>query len=377
MLKRISIFLISFVFFLSPLVAFASTKDATQTNTLTLSVPYTDTSSGSGNMSNTVSAPDLSEKPVVSVSRKAVGTMTISTTAIGTLTYRIYYSCAGGRLKVNLPLQLYSAYGLTGYSFDVIANRTTIYSSGTVNLASGGIYLINFDYDLPDGQYTYFDVVIKFPLKATAGTTASGNTKTVVTELGLAQGNYLFEIDDNETTGLLNGIIGWITNIYNGIIDLPGKIADALGTLFQLIVSAITDMRDMIVSALTELGQFIIDGLKGLFIPSDGYFDSVSADMQDWFDEHFGFITTFFDYVERILGMMLLRPTGTIHFPGVFWDGHTIIAEQDVKIIPDDFMFILPYIHFMGKVIIIGLLLKLCYAKVDNIIGADKYEIGG
>lgn len=59
---------------------------------------------------------------------------------------------------------------------------------------------------------------------------------------------------------------------------------------------------------LTAFGRMILNGLKNLFIPSEGYFDTYSETTKTWAAEHFGFLYTaadlFSSVVEDLKGLL-------------------------------------------------------------------------
>lgn len=54
-----------------------------------------------------------------------------------------------------------------------------------------------------------------------------------------------------------------------------------------------------------KLVELILDGLKGLFVPKDGFFNEYFDDLKNWFSDRLGFLWTPFDIVIEILNRIL------------------------------------------------------------------------
>lgn len=280
------IVVILFVCMCWPGLVFASVP--TSGNTLTVDVPYYDYNSGSGVMSNTYAVGDLTTEQVYSVSRVAVGNMVIQLDTYMTTTYTIFMDNIQGDLTYSLPLKLYTPYGLSGYDISLIAvsasGDVVVDMRTNVSLDSNGCYLFSGTYALPDGDYTSYKLIIKTPLDATAGTTPAGDTKTVVStiQMDASFGAYTFEVaEDDEIIGLLDGIIGWIQNIYNGIVDLPSNIATTVSNVFTGIFdswfSTDSDLATDVDTGNTAVGD--VQSLEDdLLTNSMDHLDNVSFD---------------------------------------------------------------------------------------------------
>lgn len=148
-----------------------------------------------------------------------------------------------------------------------------------------------------------------------------------------------------------------VSSILDYIKNLPSSIASAIGGFF-----------DNVVGAINNIANNILDGLKSLFIPSDGYFNEVSADIKTFFTDRFSLITDLHNYIDRLVNIFQTTSSGIIYFPGVEFGGYTIIQAQDVQIIPSELEFLIEYIHMGVKILLVGALVTLLYRKVEGVL---------
>lgn len=179
----------------------------------------------------------------------------------------------------------------------------------------------------------------------------------------------------------INTVIEGISNVAQNIASLPSNIAGALSGLFQQVVSAVTSIGDQITNALTSLGNFLIDGLKQLFIPSDGYFEGVANDLSSFFSDRLGLLLYPFDFLvslgDRIAGLDSSEPTCTI--PEIAYTDsddtkYVLIAGQTLNVYDlvgrNDIIIGMhqTYLTVMDGIIAFTLL-SLCWKRFDHIIG--------
>lgn len=182
----------------------------------------------------------------------------------------------------------------------------------------------------------------------------------------------------------INEVIDGISNVAQNVASLPSNIASALRGLFQQVVSAVTSIGDQITNALTSLGNFIIDGLKDLFIPSDGYFESVANDLSTFFSDRLGLLLYPFDFLvslgDRIAGLQTSEPTCTI--PEIAYtdsdDNEYVLIEGQTLNVYDlvgrnDIIIGMhqTYLTVMDGIIAFTLL-SLCWKRFDHIIGGGS-----
>lgn len=179
----------------------------------------------------------------------------------------------------------------------------------------------------------------------------------------------------------INKVIDGISNVAQNVANLPSNIAGALTSLFNKVVSAVTSIGDQITNALVTLGNFIIDGLKQLFIPSDGYFESVANDLSSFFSDRLGLLLYPFDFLvslgDRIAGLQTSEPTCTI--PEIAYtdsddnkyvliEGRTLnvyelVGRNDIIVGIHQ-----TYLTVMDGIIAFTLM-ALCWKRFDHIIG--------
>lgn len=156
----------------------------------------------------------------------------------------------------------------------------------------------------------------------------------------------LTNLDDD--SGLLDGILNWVSRIYYGIvggIDREGvnhegivqgikngltnlgqsisgffdNLWEKLKQSFENIGNWLIDVKDGIVNAvnsikqwLSDLGESIINGLKRLFIPDDGYFESKKTELEKFMTAHFGALyqgpSLMLDFVRKLLTISPKEP---------------------------------------------------------------------
>ena len=163
-----------------------------------------------------------------------------------------------------------------------------------------------------------------------------------------AQNTSQLVYSQNETNDLLHDIIQHISDqlaamwdqIYN-LMAVPWIQNDNQRT--NNTISAIEENSQDTQTTIEEQtkwhGNFIIEGLKGLFIPSDDYFEGVTSDLFDWFEDKFGFLGYTLTYFIRLLnGIMGSSQNTVIHFPGIkvpnraTSEVYIILPEQDVDL---------------------------------------------
>jgi hypothetical protein len=179
----------------------------------------------------------------------------------------------------------------------------------------------------------------------------------------------------------INEVIDGISNVATNVANLPSNIAGALSGLFQRVVSAVTSIGDQITNALTTLGNFLIDGLKQLFIPSDGFFESVANDLSSFFGDRLGLLLYPFDFLvslgDRIAGLQTSEPTCTI--PEIAYtdsdDNKYVLIEGQTLNVYDlvgrnDIIVGMhqTYLTVMDGIIAFTLM-ALCWKRFDHIIG--------
>lgn len=176
---------------------------------------------------------------------------------------------------------------------------------------------------------------------------------------------------------------GWLGSLIKAIIEGIQKIIDGITNLPENIANAVKGFFDMVVNAIVQLGQTILDGLKSLFIPSDGYFEGVASDMQAWLEDHLGLLvypfTLVADLASRIAAVEGGEPTA--HIPEIAYtdggDKYVLIAEQEVNLYDqvgrNETFIELHQLYLMAMDAAIGgALAFLAWKKFDQITGGSS-----
>lgn len=117
----------------------------------------------------------------------------------------------------------------------------------------------------------------------------------------------------------------------------------------------------------------LIDGIKGLFLPSEGYFTELFNRLNDFFKERFGFLYTPIDLLIRFCDVVLKAGTSFsgIPIPEIAWEGQVLISAQTVGF---DFLGNSAFaelqrkLYFVTNVIMIGALIALIHRKFDEVM---------
>lgn len=153
-----------------------------------------------------------------------------------------------------------------------------------------------------------------------------------------SDGSSVYQLIQREIK-IVDDDVGWLVKILNAIRDIPSKIGGFFETLKQSISGwfeeqkqKIQDFSDSVGQWFDELGDKIsgyftdlyndlIEGLKSLFIPSEGYFDAYMENTKTWAAERFGFLYTAADLMS------------------------TMVTDLQ-GLLKDDFSFVLPAANF-------------------------------
>lgn len=201
----------------------------------------------------------------------------------------------------------------------------------------------------------------------------SGSSST--THLRLYTDKLTFEKKD-DTKSLLDGIIGWIKNIYNGIVDLPSNIANNISGFFTWIVNAVNEMKNTVVNALTTLGNFLIEGIKGLFVPSTEQLQEYSNKWDTLIKERFGALYDCVTIVKEFTtNISYSGNQSIIEFPSVtvnLADVPFTYGGWSVQVIPEGFGFIVSSIKFVVNVACTLLFVNAMRNRFERLLGGQE-----
>lgn len=124
-----------------------------------------------------------------------------------------------------------------------------------------------------------------------------------------------------------------------------------------------------------KLVELILDGLKGLFVPEDGFFDTYFSDLKNWFSDRLGFLWTPFDIIIEILNKILnINFSEPIfHIPEINepFSGSKLISEYDYNLnslLDNDIFKNIHDIYFIGvDAVIIFALIDLARRKIEEV----------
>lgn len=142
-----------------------------------------------------------------------------------------------------------------------------------------------------------------------------------------------------------------------------------------------------VIEWLKNIPTLIIDGIKSLFVPADGFFDSYFTDLKTFFAGRFGVLydlpSALLEILQALVDYEPVTENYSIHFPEVKTpsigaDGklvwHTIINEQDYVF---DFLNTYPFTYlYIGYRSFIWLaycfmLLNLIISRANKVFGGD------
>lgn len=132
-------------------------------------------------------------------------------------------------------------------------------------------------------------------------------------------------------------------------------------------------ITDKLEETKTGIISGLIDGIKGLFLPSEGYFSELFSRLNDFFKDRFGFLYTPIDLLIRFCDVVMNAGTDFtgIPFPEIAWEGQVVVSAQTVKfdILENPaFAELQKKLYFVTNVIMIGALIALIHRKFDEVM---------
>lgn len=162
----------------------------------------------------------------------------------------------------------------------------------------------------------------------------------------------LLEIEDEK--GLLNGIIGWLKNLYDSITELPSKIANGIG------------------EKLTAFGTWIIDQIKGLFIPSEESIIELKTKFEELLRDRFGAVYDSADIIDDFASSFAYSDTDTsVTFPQVTVNlagTNFTFGGWEVDVIPDRFEGIVDFLKLLVSMVATVLFVNALRKRLEDIL---------
>lgn len=222
--------------------------------------------------------------------------------------------------------------------------------------------------------------------------------------------NYIYFNDNDDDTGLLNGILNWLSRIYhsiaggtdregvthtglvqgisNALTNLGNRISGFFADLKQGFLDKLESVKSSITNAIAGIQQWFIDlkdniinGLKSLFIPSEGYFAQKKEELEQFMTEHFGAVWQgpgiMLDFVRALLTIepsdnpQLVMPAIEFEFNGQTWHLSDPITYSFSWVNDTSHPLHYFYLFYMGFVTLILVILFINYLKrkFDIILG--------
>ena len=318
---------------------------------------------------------------------------TVSVASDGTTVYNIPSFSGSGYWNLYLRIYFDSSTSISSgdyFWFLYAGESTTRYQSGGSFYEFSDGSISSYDLELTSGFNTYIYsglfgyapdsgsgyITLRSSASFSGAISASAFAKPCI-----ANGHYYDGAFDPEPGW--DEEDGWLGSLIKAIIEGIQKIIDGITNLPENIANAVKGFFDMVVNAIVQLGQTILDGLKSLFIPSDGYFEGVASDMQAWLEDHLGLLvypfTLVADLASRIVAVQGGEPTA--HIPEIAYtdggDKYVLIAEQEVNLYDqvgrNETFIELHQLYLMAMDAAIGgALAFLAWKKFDQITGGSS-----
>ena len=178
-------------------------------------------------------------------------------------------------------------------------------------------------------------------------------------------------IDKDDDTGWFQKIINKIEETINNIKQIPERINAKL-----------TELKESITNAFVELKENLIEGLKGLFVPSDGFFEEKKAELELFLEEHFGILWTapniIISTIEQLLTMSPEEPSITMPAIQFTWEDELITLTEPMTVHFNDYIgegspleTFYNFYRVFVTIVLIFLFLNYCMKKYHYIFGKD------
>lgn len=204
-------------------------------------------------------------------------------------------------------------------------NGDTLFSQ---QYSGGGLRSISVNFTAPDGDSA---VYLTVEISVASVQPASGDARfTLTQEMTLN--------DDTDNPGWLGKILQKFTDLGDRISGFFSNLGESIGNFFSSLGDRISgfftdlwqnikakfddlkqwfkDLGDRIQGFFVDLYNDIVDGLKKLFIPSDGYFESKKTELETFCTEHFGALyqapTVLVDFIRKFTTISPQEPAITL-----------------------------------------------------------------
>ena len=154
----------------------------------------------------------------------------------------------------------------------------------------------------------------------------------------------------SESEQKLDGILGWLQELWNTISGLPGKISESVKGFFDDLSSKITGLGESIKGFFDDLKLKIetkIDEIKqsihDFFVPPEGFFDNWKMRFNSMLEHNLGFVYQAPNFVVEVVyciqDVLNTKTEPNLVFPKVEFDivGYHVVLFENTKV---DFSFL-------------------------------------
>lgn len=269
---------------------------------------------------------------------------------------------------------------------DVSGASSFYYTDSVIALSANGKYYESYE----DGQVYYFSISKdNLPFTVSAGDKIIFYLSSSASNLG---GAYSSDepLKDSSIFDTKAFTVGSSYTDEDKQKDYQGKIASSLDDQKQAIEENTKTNKNIfekigdILSYINpfsenffgkKLVELILDGLKGLFVPEEGFFDTYFSDLKNWFSDRLGFLWTPFDIIIEILNKILnINFSEPIfHIPEINepFSGSKLICEYDYNLndlLDNEVFKNIHNIYFISvDAVIIFALINLARRKIEEV----------
>lgn len=184
-------------------------------------------------------------------------------------------------------------------------------------------------------------------------------------------------------TSLGDRISGFFTNLTNSISQWFADQKKQIQDFFYGVKQWFKELGDRIQQFFVELYNDIVEGLKSLFIPSDGYFLSKKTELENFATDHFGALyqapSVMIDLIKKFLTMSPQEPSITLPAIQFDFNGQRYVLSESVNYsfswVNDKNHMLYYFYHFYRGFVILLLFSwfgNYCINKYNEVFGGGK-----
>lgn len=184
-------------------------------------------------------------------------------------------------------------------------------------------------------------------------------------------------------TSLGDRISGFFTNLTNSISQWFAEQKKQIQDFFNGVKQWFKELGDRIQQFFVDLYNDIVEGLKSLFIPADGYFDSKKTELETFSTEHFGAMyqapSVMANLIKKFLTISPEQPSITMPAIQFDFDGKRYVLSESITYSfawVNDSSHMLYYFYKFYRGFVIVLLFvwfgNFCINKYNEVFGGRK-----